>query len=172
MAEDSPIDALVASFGESIVARAQRNLGATRTVKGKKRRAVATGTLKNSLSYVNLSRNGKIVLQFTAKGVAKSYADPVEFGRGKNKTPPPVSAIEAWIKQKPIRLQDKKKGGFAKMTPQKIRSAAFAIARKIGKDGIEPVRYYRDAIEGELDERGDEFYAAIKKDIELRLNLR
>jgi hypothetical protein len=168
------------------VERAQRNLGATRTVNGKKRRAVATGNLKNSLRYVRSSLKASEIINFTAQGSALRYANYVEYGTrggrtwpmggpkkrgtGSGKKSPFMESIKKWIKAKPVRLQ-KKGGGFIPMTESNINSAAFLIARSIAKKGIPELRYYRDAVEAELEERGPAFLEALEKEIAIRFNL-
>lgn len=169
MATDSEIiRELLDRFGADVVAAAQRNLGATRTVRGKKRRSVATGTLKDNLTFKNRTRYNNPILEFTAKGRAKDYAGFVHDGRKPGSRPPPVEPILKWMRVKPIRLRSRE-GGFVKATEQGMRSAAFAIARSIGRRGIEPNPYFSDAITSELEKYGPDFLAALKKEIENRL---
>jgi hypothetical protein len=167
----SAIKELIDSFGYDVVEAAQRVLGATRKVKGKNRRAVATGTLKDSLTFVNRTRRGLPIIDFTAKEPAKEYAGYVHGGRRAGARQPPIAPIEAWIKVRGIRPKDEN-GKFVKSTPARIRGMAFAISRSIGINGIEPLPYYTEAIESVLEKRGPDFLAAIKKDIETRLLLR
>jgi hypothetical protein len=164
------IDNILDNFAVAVVERAQRNLGATRTVNGKKRRAVSSGNLKNSLSFVRSETNNFQFVNFTATGTARQYANMVEYGRRKGATPPPIDPIMKWIKTKPVRLQ-KKGGGFVKMTPQAIRSAAFAISKSIGKNGIPAVMYYNNAVQEELADRGPQFLEALQKELTTRFNL-
>lgn len=170
MSELPAIDSVLADFAQSVVERAQRNLGATRTVKGKKRRSVATGNLKNSLSFVRSSTKNIEFINFTATGSAREYANVVEYGRRKGAKQPPTKAIIQWIKQKPIRLQ-KPGGGFIPMSEANIKRAAFLMARAIAKNGIPETRFYRDAIEAELEARGEAFVQAMTKEISIRMNL-
>lgn len=131
-------------FGKLVVERAQRNLGATRRVGGKKRRAVASGTLKDSLVYKISEAGNKTTIYFTASGKAKKYAMYVEYGRRAGKTPPPTDALVKWIKQKGIRVR--RQGRIVKQTPQLVRQTAYAMAQKIGREGIPALNYYKDAI--------------------------
>lgn len=62
------------------------------------------------------------------------YAGSYEEGRAPGRMPP-VSAIEAWARAK----------GLTFSTPRQARSWAFAVARKIGRQGT---RRYRAAIAG------------------------
>lgn len=53
------------------------------------------------------------------------YAIVIEKGRRKGRRPPPVSAIEPWVRRKLIIGAN-----------QSVRSVAFAVARAIGERGI------------------------------------
>jgi len=75
----------------------------------------ASGRLKNSLKYDVMAG----VLQVSAV----YYVQWVENGRGKGKRPP-IAAIEQWITDKGLIIQDISK-----------RSLAFLIARKIAEQG-------------------------------------
>jgi hypothetical protein len=150
-------------FGSKVVERAQRNLGATRNVRGKRRRAVASGTLKENLTYIVKQENGKTTLYFTAKGKAKKYAMYVEYGRRPNKRMPPVEAIEKWMKQKPVRVR--RNGRIVKQTPEVIQKTAFAIAKKIGRDGIPAVNYYKEAIQDTVEEMRSSIARGVVNDL-------
>ena len=160
------------SIGRDVVEAAQRNLGATRKIGGKTRRRVASGKLKDGLAFKNLTRYNNPVLQFGVDDQAlKKYADVIEYGRRPGAKPPPVDPIIQWMKIKPIRLRNKE-GGFVKSTESGIRSAAFLIARSIGKKGIVEIKYYTEALESVLEKRGPELLEAYGKEIENRLNLK
>jgi hypothetical protein len=162
----------VDSIGRDVVEAAQRNLGATRKIGGKTRRRVASGKLKDGLAFKNLTRYNNPVLQFGVDDQAlKKYADVIEYGRRPGAKPPPVDPIIQWMKIKPIRLRNKE-GGFVKSTESGIRSAAFLIARSIGKKGIVGIKYYTEALESVLEKRGPELLEAYGKEIENRLNLK
>ena len=75
---NSPLNDLIQQFGSDVVEKAMQNLGAYRTVKGKKRRAVPSDNLIKSLGYYYNSKKG--LLEFFAKGSASNYADFVEKG--------------------------------------------------------------------------------------------
>lgn len=172
MADKGALEAMLDVFGKNVVEAAQRNLGADRQVGGRKRRAVASGKLKDSLTFKRLVRYGNPMVTFTTKTAeTKKYADVVEYGRRPNRKPPPVEAILDWMRIKPVRLR-KPGGGFIKVTEAGKRSAAYAIARSIGKRGIPGVFYFNDAVQSELEKAGPQFILALQKEIELRLNLK
>jgi len=169
-----PSDAIIIlteSIAQDVVEAAQRELGATRVVKGKRRRSVASGTLKNSLTYSATARYNNPVIQFGASGKAADYIRYVNDGRRKGAKMPPIAPILQWMRIKPIRLR-KAGGGFIKKTPEAERAAAWSIARAISKKGIEPFPFFANAIESVLDKRGKEYEEAIKKEIEFRLKLK
>ena len=153
------VEALV-NFGNDVVERAQRNLGATRRVKGKQRRAVATGNLKNSLTF-SLRKTGEgYTIQFKARGTAAKYAEVIEDGRKAGAKAPPIEPILAWIKVKGIKARDEK-GKILEQTESRKRGLAFAIARGISKNGIEPVKYFENAYNDAIEERQDELFKAL-----------
>lgn len=166
------IKELVNSIADDVIERAQLNLGVTRTINGKKRRRVASGSLQKGLSYKNLTRYNNPIIQFGVDNdKLKDYASVIEFGRRKGARQPPVEPIIEWMKVKGIRLRDKD-GGFIKSTEAKRRQVAWAISRSIGENGIEGINYYNEAIRDVLEKRGKEFLDAIGKEIEIRLNLK
>ena len=155
----------IRDMAADIIERAQRNIGATRTIRGKRRRRVSSGNLKNSLVYKYKKKTDGPELSFSAK---VKYWDVIERGRRPGKKQPPVDAIIEWMRKKPVKLQ-RPGGGFIKQTPEAIRSAAFLIARSIGKRGIEGIYYYRDAINDAIDDWGPRLQDAIKKDLKERI---
>lgn len=169
MSDIPELDNILDAFTARVIERAQRNIGAVRTVNGKKRRAVATGTLKNSLvADISQQPNGSLI-SFGWKPEAQKYGPVVEGGRRAGARMPPIEPIVKWIKQKPVRLQ-KAGGGFIKMTDANINSAAFRIAKAIAKNGIPGVFYYRDAIEAELASSAPEFLTALEAELTKRLS--
>ena len=167
----SPLDQAVNEFCEDAISRAQRNLGAFRSISGKRRRRVSTGKLKDSLIYFVARDRFKTVVDFTTKDEVDSYAGVIEMGRRKGARQPPSSAILQWMDDKKIRLQ-KKGGGFIKETPALRKSVAFLIARSIKENGIEGIYYYRDAIRDAIENADELFLEALKKEIEIRTTLR
>lgn len=155
------------SICKDIIERAQRNIGATRTIKGKKRRRVASGDLKDSLTYSITKGQRTTKVLFGASGKASKYAEVIEKGRRPNSKQPPTGAIIQWIKTKRLKPRNNK-GVIQKMTEARIRSMAFAIAKSIGKNGIEGIHYFEDAIKDTMDERGQELTAALAEELRIK----
>ena len=166
----SEFDQILNEYAATVVERAQSNLRIKRRVRGKVVNRVSSGTLLNSLIYKIKVRYGKPTIDFTVKGPAGQYADVIEFGRRPNSKMPPVSAIEKWIRMKPLKLRNRQ-GEFIKSTESAIKSAAYNIARSIGEKGIEGINYYADAIDDTWDDYKDKLMEAYIKDIENRLLL-
>ena len=171
MAESTlSVTPLLDGLAAEVVEVAQRKLGAYRTVRsGKKsyrRRAVSTGTLKNSLSYSIRQSGSLLSISFGASGKAKDYFRAVNDGRKKG-TMPPLSALVKWIEDKPIRLRSG--GKFVKTTEKGKIRLAYAIGQKIKRDGIAPFPYYSEAIQEVLERKTPEILEELSKQIEIEL---
>jgi hypothetical protein len=160
---------ILSDFAKDVVSRAQRNIGATSTYNGKKRRIESSGQLRNSLTFsIKETGRGKTYITFGAKGAAGKYADVVEDGRRPGKFPPP-DAIKTWMKVKPIRLRNKLTNSFVKQTDSAINSAAFLIARSISKKGIKGTKFFESALKEQLDINGDQHFVEVLDDIVARI---
>jgi hypothetical protein len=158
-------------YALAVVERAQSNLRIKRRVRGKVVNRVASGRLLNSLYYNLKIRYNKPTIDFTVSNdEAGKYADVIEFGRRAGAKMPPVKPIEDWIRLKPLKLRNRQ-GEFIKSTESAIKSAAFAIAKSIGKNGIEGINYYQEAINDTWDEYKDKLIEGYVKGIETRLLL-
>lgn len=162
-------DDIVNEFAASVVERAQRIVGSTRIVNGKRRRAVATDDLRKGLSYKERNLYNKWAIQFGADPPADKYIKFVTDGRKPGSRQPPTEPILKWIKDKRIKPRDLKTNKFIKTTPANQRALAFLFARSIGKKGIPPFPFYKQAIEEEFDIRGEEFQSAIMREVDLRM---
>jgi hypothetical protein len=163
-------EALLNEYAATVVERAQSNLRIKRRVRGKVVNRVASGTLLNSLTYKLRIRYNKPTIDFTVKGQAGNYADVIEYGRKPGAKMPPVSAIEQWIKIKPLKLRNRQ-GEFIKSTETAIKSAAFAIAKSIGDNGIQGINYYQDAINDTWEDYSEQLIQAYAKGVEQRFLL-
>jgi len=95
---------------------------------------------------------------------AVPYAGVVDKGRRKG-TMPPVTPIEKWIKQKPVKLRTKD-GKFKAKTKQNIKGAAFAMALSIKKKGIKGSNFFTDAVKDRLPKLETEILDAYAIDVE------
>ena len=167
----SEFEILLNEYAAKVVERAKSNLRIQRTVRGKKAKRVASGTLLNSLTYKLTIRYRKPTLDFTVNNKeAGQYADVIEWGRKPGARMPPPDAIEQWIRIKPLKLRNRQ-GEFIKSTESNIKSAAWAIAKSIGENGIEGIHYYREAIQDTWPEYKDRLMSMYTKEIETRLLL-
>tara|TARA_R100001244_G_C5149744_1_gene129457 strand:- start:135 stop:554 length:420 start_codon:yes stop_codon:yes gene_type:complete len=85
----------------------------------------ATGRLINETKG-DTTVNGNVVL---FEGKAPGHYEFVDKGRRAGATPPPIKAINAWIKQKGLDLN------------------AYAVAKSIGEKGIKATNIYSDNVE-------------------------
>tara|TARA_R100001244_G_C5165561_1_gene131401 strand:+ start:829 stop:1410 length:582 start_codon:yes stop_codon:yes gene_type:complete len=152
-------------FGARVLKLAIINLGATRTIDGKKRVTNQSGNLAKSLDYHVKQKRGKggmfergFDLEFTS---SKDYASFIEQGvKGSESTKPsaskspfkyksknlPKGVLADWIKNKPIRLRDKD-GKFQTKTESRMKSLEFMLGRAIATKGISARHYLKDAVE-------------------------
>lgn len=156
------IDTEVNRFGKNVVKRARGNL-----TRAKKK---ASGALWKSIRY----RYKKNVLRFeylyygafhdegvsghgrgggytsrgklAARGRVKSIADPeYKFTKGPV-GPEAQTSFASWIRTKGIKPRDAM-GKFVKVTPSSLSSLNFLLRRAVGRYGIEPTRFFSEAIE-------------------------
>jgi hypothetical protein len=167
-------ETLLNEYAATVVERAQSNLRIKRRVRGKVVNRVASGTLLNSLTYKLRIRYNKPTIDFTVKGDAGRYADVIEYGRkpypGDPTKRPPYKDIMNWIKLKPLKLRNRQ-GQFIKSTETAIKSAAIAIAKSIGENGIEGINYYQDAINDTWPDYSEQLFQAYAKGVEQRFLL-
>jgi len=164
----NPFEDVLNEYAAKVVERAQSNLRIKRRVRGKVVNRVASGTLEKSLTYKLRFRYRKPTLDFTvSNSEAGQYADVIEWGRRPGARMPPPKAIENWIKIKRLKLRNRQ-GEFIKSTESNIKSAAFAMAKSIGENGIVGIGYYKEAIEDTWDEYKDVLMEAFVKGFETR----
>jgi hypothetical protein len=164
---------LQATLGKLIVERAQLELGATRTINGRKVRRVASDALRKGLNFTingkNLSLNSVqkygAFIHYGVNGTKKKWGSQFSYGSKQ----PPIEPIIKWMRLKGIKVR-KVGGAFAKQTPKAVRGLAFGISKKIKENGIAPLPYYNLAISNVLKTQSALIAKAIKKDVELLLN--
>lgn len=130
----------------------------------------ASGKASRSLEYdVTVGQ-----LQSELSVLGEKYITAISDGRTAGKTPPPSTAIYRWMKAKGVTLRDSK-GRFTTASDYKMRGAAWAIARSIGKEGT--IKRFNNTGTGLIDivynnikdTFGDEILEAFGEDIEYTL---
>lgn len=106
----------------------------------------ATKALRNNLRYWIKETKTGFRIAFGARGAGAKYVRWVEEGRGPGRMPP-VEPIRQWVRAKPLKLRNLKTGQFTPLTDSNVNSAAFLIARKIGRKGTEGKRIFERAVE-------------------------
>lgn len=97
----------------------------------------ATGNLQNFQTIIDINDT-----TFSVSFELADYWKYVEYGRRPGKMPP-IDAIEQWVKVKPV-----VPNAINGRVPD-TRQLAFLIARKIGREGIEPKNYLRNTMYSE-----------------------
>jgi len=97
---------------------------------------IATGALAKSVDYELIEALDSIAVNI----LSLDYMDVVDGGRRKGAKAPPTDVIVKWMKVRKIKGRDKR-GRFIK-----DKSAAFLIARAIGKNGIKPTFVIKKSI--------------------------
>jgi hypothetical protein len=189
---------LLDDFGKGVIENAVSNIRIIRKIGGKSRRRNATGTLARNLKFDRKLTGRSSYLYFYAGGEAEKYGDFIEQGvNGTQKSfgspysfrggKIPISPILKWIKAKGIKprnvddenrmkrsqftsaaKESKKTGKEITMEKLYLRMAA-RMAKSISRKGIEPIFYFRDAIETELEKREGDFLEALEKAISIRV---
>jgi hypothetical protein len=167
MSKTPNYDRVITELADAVIERAQREIGATRTIRGKRRRRVTTGALQKNLNYTQTGDGLKgVTLEFGAKAPSDAYVGVIDKGRKKGAKQPPPKAIAEWMRLKPVRIQ-KKGGGFIKETPALKKQVAFLIGRAIARDGIEGIEFYDAAITATIEEFQGRIEKAIADDAAL-----
>ena len=170
--KDKALKNFLNSFGRKVTKQAKNNLSTA----GK----VVTGNLLNSIKYrVRTTPKGYRIEFYSAaygdfvdKGVSgtevtrsfkdykgKTLKSPFGYRKAKGHSQPPTKALDKWIVKKGIAPRDKE-GKFMSR-----KSIKFAIARSIGKKGIQGISFFQKPLMLGMKEFGGKFGAAIKDDI-------
>lgn len=183
MATTNPIKEVLKEFAEEVLYGARINLEAKRRIRGRMTNRVATGKLRDDLTYTFWKRGKMDLIIFTTKNKAtRNYADVIEKGRRPYPdTPtswPPWEPIRAWMKVRGFKLRKiykvdkRKRGQFAKQkekTEEQWEKLAKRVARSIGIKGIEGIRYMKSAVDSVKPDYKKKFPDAINAMIQLRL---
>lgn len=122
--------------GMNIIAEAQTNL--------RRERINTTGRLSQS-GRVEKDKDGYDVGFMSGE---ENYASAVEFGRRAGRMPP-VSDIRAWVQKKHSGAFNAARSAAAflrKSTDAVLTSAAWAIAKSIGRHGTKPHPFFAPAV--------------------------
>ena len=153
-------------FAKAVVERAQFNLNLS-GFGGQKssRKKNASKKLSRGLGYKTSKTKTGITITFTSK---EDYAPFIEEGtRKSSKKPSPkmVDSIVKWMEIKPIRLRSDS-GSFVKKTPNAVKGAAYAIAKKKLERGSKPVPFFGEALDKTFEKMKTGFEEAIAADLE------
>jgi len=160
---DSNVKIVLDEFGERVTKLARINVGATRTVNGKRRKIDNSGKLRNSIRYnVSVSKKQS---SFEFDISMEDYGENVDKGRKPGKGIPVNESLK-WIKSKPIRIRDLKTKSFVKATESRVNSLAFLINRKIKEKGIAATNFLSDPFSKEFKDLPDDVIEAFGLDVE------
>ena len=159
------------SFGKQVVNRAKGNL----------QKSKGGGTaLENSIAFSVIEKDGDLTVifkmasygKYVDKGVSgtevtRSFKDykgetlksPFGYRKAKGHSQPPTKALDKWIVKKGIAPRDKE-GKFMSR-----KSIKFAIAKSIGKKGIQGISFFQKPLMLGMKQFSNKFGAAIKADI-------
>jgi len=157
------IQKVLDDFGGNVTRLAKINIGAYRTVNGKRRRTDNSSKLRKSISYdAKVSKTNRS-FQFSIS--MEDYGVYVDKGRKPGKGIPPAELYK-WIKSKPIRLRDLETKSFIKTTESGIKSLAFLINRKIKEKGIAATNFLSTPFEKKFKELPEDLQEAYALDVE------
>ena len=161
----------MAKYSTDVVEQARLNLK-TKGFGGQKsnRSKNSSGELSKGLGFKIKALPNKLETSFTSK---QAYGSVVEEGRRAGATPPPIAPIEEWIRTKGIKVRKtyinsngQKVSQFVERTKANIKSAAIAISKSIGKNGIKEVPFMSRAMQKEFDALPQDLAEAIVEDME------
>ena len=119
-------------------------------------------TLSNS-TYYYVNGDGR---KFEVDIELEDYWKYIEKGRKAGSKMPPISAIENWIKIKPVLPRPIDNGRLPS-----TKQLAFLIARSIGIKGIKPKPILQESLDSVFDEFEQVIEMAIQLDLENEMNL-
>lgn len=165
---------ILTEFAEETRDAARRELG-SRTIGKNRTYGVATRALQKSLTFS--VKGGSVTfgsplpyagfMHWGVNGTRKNRNAPYSF-KYENPSRKHVDSIVQWMKDKPVRLQAVGGGFIKKKGPRggdRVRSAAYLIARSIKRKGIEGLRYYTVALESIVPQYREELGQALAQDL-------
>jgi hypothetical protein len=170
---------ILTEFAEETRDAARRELG-SRTIGKNRTYGVATRALQKSLTFS--VKGGSVTfgsplpyagfMHWGVNGTRKNRNAPYSF-KYENPSRKHVDSIVQWMKDKPVRLQAVGGGFIKKKGPRggdRVRSAAYLIARSIKKKGIKGVKYWTEAFEAMYPRYAQKLAEAKADDIVLELS--
>jgi len=143
------------------IEKARRNLNLTGFAGKKGRKTNNTKKLSKGLGYTMKISNDQIVTEYTTKedygifiehgvnGYVKSVGGKYKF----KKKMANVAAIEKYVRSGKIKLRKtfinkhgQKVSKFVPKTDKNIKSAAFAMAKSIARNGIKPTHFMKEGV--------------------------
>lgn len=163
------------SFAEDVNNAAKRELGSRRIGKNRSYGVTSRRSLQKSLSYK--IGEGRVAfgsplpyagfLHWGVNGTRKSHGAPYSY-RFETPSRKHVDAIEKWMSIKPVRVRGTDGRFVSKVGPRggnRVRSAAYLIARSVKRKGIVGLRYYNVALESVLPQYQAELGEALALDL-------
>jgi len=159
------------SFGKQVVNRAKGNLqkskgGGTNLEKSLSFKVITDADgfsvqffMDSYGKYVDKGVSGTEVTRSFKDYKGKTLKSPFGYRKAKGHSQPPTKALDKWIVKKGIAPRDKE-GKFMSR-----KSIKFAIARSIGKKGIQGISFFQKPLMLGMKEFGNKFGEAIKEDI-------
>jgi hypothetical protein len=164
-------DKVLKEFAEEVNLAAKRTLGSRKIGKNRSY-GVASRSLQKSLEYK--IGDGKVefgsplpyaaFIHWGVNGTRRNRNAPFSFGSKQ----PPLEPIMEWMKVKRLRPRDKDGKFVKRIGPRggdRLKSAAFMIARSIKRNGIHGLKYYSVALESIVPQFTDKMGEALVKDL-------
>lgn len=102
---------------------------------------VLRGSIAGEVRYGETADRGVLV---GGVGTPVAYGEVVEHGRKPGGKMPPIDALELWVRRR--MWIDGGEAGRRRPTVQQARGIAFAIARKIAREGTEGAHMFEEAL--------------------------
>ena len=150
-------------FGSKVTKLAKINVGAYRSVNGKRRRIDNTGKGRKSIRYK--AQAAKTNNSFSLDILMEDYMEWVDKGRKPGKGIP-KDKLYKWIKLKPIKVRDLKTKSFVKATESRVNSLMFLINRKIKEKGIAATNFLTEPFNKEFKNLPNELIESFGLDVE------
>ena len=188
----NPVGKILDKFGARVSKQAKINVGSSKNPNGGKK-IDSTGALRKSIGYDLKDTETGFSLTFkmedygelrdsgqlgSKKKILKGFNKSL-FKRGKGFTnkPPKVSALNKWIKDKPIKARDKNGAFISRFFTisrgkrkgeqgDRLDTVSYLIGQKIKKEGIQPGLFFSAAWDKEFKDMPDDIAQGFADSIE------